>query len=88
MAHTIAEVLRASKKTKTMLLGFGTYNYGTCVENALLKAVLFGPKEQEKENEHVHMTSTAKVACTSALLLRSPARELRPTYYCKSSPSG
>ena len=31
MAHTIAEVLRASKKTKTMLFGFGTYNYGTCV---------------------------------------------------------
>ena len=31
--------------------------------------LLFGPKEQEKENEHVHMTSTAKVACTSAVNL-------------------
>ena len=54
---------------KFVLLGHGTYNYGTCVVKRMLKAQTVLSLKSNGKNEHVHMAATAKVACTSAVLV-------------------
>ena len=62
------------ERTRLCYIGHGTFNYGTCVLfKSMLKAQTVPSLKSNGKSEHVHMTNTAKVACTSAV----PVRDLQ-----------
>ena len=63
------------------MLGLGTYFVKRCT-CVMLKTYCAWPTSRKRKTDMYIWHKLQEEACTSALLLRSPARELRPTRHC------